>query len=181
MTQMLDIAGIVSWVNNALCKMMPGVKTYGIAKLAVKGDGTAPYADEKYIGIDDTYPSQAYHKQLSISSTTVPNSGYGNNDQSLQNSYGMALIVYFNEEKCGFSADKLYTFIQSSITGRLKSNGYKSVRVGVTSAILNDAQVWAQEYGATPYKLAGPQRLIQVNYSVTMVFDKECITIPECV
>ena len=176
----MSILDITKWINEQLCNIMPGIKTYGIAKIATKGDGTIPYVDGRSAAIDDTYPSQAYHKQLSISSTTVPSSGYGDNDQSLQNSYGMALIVYFNEEKCGFSADKLYTFIQSSITGRLKSAGYKSVRVGVTSAILNDAQVWAQEYGATQYKLAGPQRLIQVNYSVTMVFDKECMAIPQC-
>lgn len=177
---MLSIIDITQWVNENLCKIMPGVKTYGIAKLAVKGDGTAPYVDEKYVGIDDTFTAQAYHRQLSISSTTVPNNAYGDTDQSLQNTYGMALMIFFNEEKCGFSADKLYTFIQSSITGRLKSEGYRSVRVGVTSAILNDAQVWAQEYGAAPYKLAGPQRLIQVNYTIVMVYNPECIAIPRC-
>lgn len=177
---MLSILDISGWVNGKIEKFMPDVKTYGIAKTAVKGDGTAPYTDDKYIGIDDTFKSQAYHKQLSISSTSVPSSGYGDNEQSLQNSYGMALIIYFNEENCGFSADKLYTFIQTAITGRLKSAGYKSVRVTVASAILNDAQVWAQEYGATPYKLAGPQRLIQVNYTIVMVYDKECILIPQC-
>lgn len=177
---MLSVLDITGWVNGKLCKFMPEVKTYGIAKSAVKGDGIAPYTEEKYIGIDDTFKAQAYHKQLTISSTTVPLSGYGDNEQSLQNSYSMALIVFFNEEKCGFSADKLYTFIQTSITGRLKGQGYKSVRVSVVNAILSDAQVWAQEYGQTPYKLAGPQRLIQVNYNIVMVYNPECIAIPQC-
>ena len=176
---MLSILDITGWVNGKLCKFIPDIKTYGIAKAAVKGDGIAPYIDEKYIGVDDTFKAQAYHKQLAIASTNIPSSGYGDNEQSLQNTFSMALIIYFNEEKCG-SADKLYTFIQSEITGRLKSAGFKSVRVGVQSAILNDAQVWAQEYGATQYKLAGPQRLIQVNYTIVMVYDKECITIPQC-
>lgn len=178
---MLSILDITGWVNEKVCKIMPGVKTYGIAKAAVKGDSIAPYTDENYIGIDDTFKSQAYHKQLTISSANVQSSGYGDTEQSLQNTYGMALVVYFNEEKCGFSADKLYTFIQSEITGRLKSEGFKSVRVSVSSAILNDAQVWAQEYGATQYKLAGPQRLIQVNYTIVMVYNPECIAIPQCV
>lgn len=177
---MLSILDITGWVNGKLCKIMPGIKTYGIAKAAVKGDGIAPYTEEKYIGIDDVFKAQAYHKQLTISSATVPSSGYGDNEQSLQSTYSMALVVFFNEEKCGFSADKLYTFIQSAITGRLKSEGYKSVRISVSSAILNDAQVWAQEYGATQYKLAGPQRLIQVNYTIVMVYNPECITIPKC-
>jgi len=176
---MLSILDITGWINGKLCKFMPDIKTYGIAKAAVKGDGIAPYIDEKYIGIDDTFKAQAYHKQLTISSANVPSSGYGDNEQSLQNTFGMALIIYFNEEKCS-SADKLYIFIQSAITGRLKSAGFKSVRVSVSNAILNDAQVWAQEYGATQYKLAGPQRLIQVNYTIVMVYDKECISIPQC-
>jgi hypothetical protein len=177
---MLSILDITGFVNSKVEKIMPGLKPYGIAKTAIKGDGLAPYTDEKYIGIDDTFKAQAYHKQLTINSATIANSGYGDDEADLQNTFGMALIIYFNEEKCGFSADKLYTFIQSAITGRLKSKGFKSVRVSVSSAILNDAQVWAQEYGATQYKLAGPQRLIQVNYTIVMVYDKECISIPQC-
>lgn len=177
---MLSINDITGWVNKKITAFMPGIKTYGIAKAAVKGDGIAPYAEEKYIGIDDTFKAQVYHKQLTISSTSVANSGYGDNEQSLQNTFNMALIVFFNEEKSGFTADKLYTFIQSAITGRLKSAGFKSVRISVSSAILNDPLVWAQEYGATQYKLAGPQRLIQVNYTIVMVYDKQCISIPQC-
>lgn len=177
---MLSINDISSFVNDKVCGIIPGAKAYGIAKSATKDGNLMPYIDEKYIGIDDTYPAMMYHKLLSVASTTVPVSGYGDNEQSLQNTYQMAMIVYFSEGKCEFSADKLYTFIQASISGKIKSADYKSVRVGVTSASLNDSQVWAQEYGQAPFKLIGPQRLIQVNYSVVMVYNKECITIPQC-
>jgi hypothetical protein len=181
---MLSVNDITTWSNDKVAPLIPGMKTYGIAKAAVKGDNIAPYIDGKhleiYAGIDDTYSAQMYHKQLSISSTTVSRSGYGDNEQSLQNTYQMALIVFYNEKNTGIPADQLYTFIQSIITGVLKAEGYKSVRVGVSSAILNDGQVWAQEYGQTPFKLSGPQRLIQINYSIVMVFDKHCITIPNC-
>lgn len=177
---MLSVNDITKWVNEKVCPIIPGLKSWGIGKTATKDGNLVPYVDEKYIGLDDTYPAQMYHKQLTISSVTIPQSGYGDNDQDLQNTYGMAAILYFNENKCGHSADHLYTFIQSTITGRLKTEGIKSIRVNVQSAILNDAQVWAQEYGQTPYKLSGPQRLIQVNYTIVMVFDKNCITIPNC-
>lgn len=176
---MLSINDIANWANDQVCKILPEAKSYGIAKSALKDGNIMPYIDEKYIGIDDTYPAMVYHKLLGISSATVALSGYGDNDQSLQNTYSMAMIVYFNEDKCG-TADKLYTFIQSSITGRLKSEDYKSIRLNVASAILNDAQVWTQEYGPTPLKLIGSQRLIQVNYNVVMVYNKECIVIPQC-
>jgi hypothetical protein len=177
---MLSINDITTWANERVCQFIPGLKSYGVAKTASNGDKIMPYVDEKYIGIDDTYHAMLYHKKLTIGSTTVPRSGYGDNEASLQNTYGMAMILYYNEKKCGFTADKLYTFIQSSITGVLKSEGYRSIRVNVLNAVLNDAQVWAQEYGASPFKLAGPQRLIQVNYSIVMVLDKNCIEIPKC-
>lgn len=177
---MLSINDIVIWANEKLLPLMPGLKTYGIAKSATKGETFMPYVDEKYIGIDDTHPAQLYHKQLTISSTSVPSSGYGDNEQDLQNTYGMAMVVFFDEKKQGFNADSLYTYIQASITGRLKATEAKSIRVSVTSVNLNDPQIWAQEYGTNQYKLFGTQRLIQVNYSVVMVYNKECITIPQC-
>lgn len=177
---MLSISDIVNWGNDMINPLIPGMKTYGIAKTAAKDNAIMPYVDEKYIGIDDTYESQVYHKQLSVSSTNVARSGYGNSDANLQNTYGMAMFVYFNEKKCGIKADELYTYIQTVVTGVLKAEGYKSVRVNVLNAVLNDTQVWAQEYGQTPFRLAGPQRLIQINYNIVIVFEKNCITIPNC-
>lgn len=177
---MLSINDISVWANEKVCGIIEGAKAYGIAKSALKDGNIMPYIDEKYIGIDDTYPAQIYHKLLSIASTAVALSGYGDNAESLQNTYQMAMFIYFNEGKCDFTADKLYTFIQASMTGKVKSEGFKSIRIGVNSANLNDAQVWAQEYGAAPFKLIGKQRLIQVNYIAVMVYNKECILIPQC-
>jgi hypothetical protein len=177
---MLSINDTINWINETICPIIPGAKTYGIAKTAAKDDKILPYTGDVYIGIDDTHPAQVYHKQLSISSNNVAGSGYGDNVAFLQNVYGMAMVVYYNEKKCGFTADKIYTFIQSAITGILKSEGHRLLRINVLSAILNDGQVWSQEYGQTPFKLSGSQRLIQINYSITAVFDKNCIAIPNC-
>lgn len=177
---MLLLNDITQFINGKVSEIVPGAKVYGVAKMAVKDGQIMPYIDEKYIGIDDTYTAMSYHKQLTVASTTVPRTGYGDGDLSLQNTYQMAMVIYLNENKTGFVPDQLYTFIQSAITGVLKAESYKSIRVGVSSAILNDAQVWAQEYGQSPYKLSGPQRLMQINYSIVIVFDQNCITLPNC-
>lgn len=177
---MLSISDIIKWANEKILPLLPGIKTYGVAKAAIKGEFFAPYTGEKYIGYDDTYPAQLYHKELSISSTIINRSGYGDSGPDLQNTYGMAMILNYNEKTSAIPADKIYTYIQSIITGSLKSDGYKSIRVNVSNAILNDGQVWVQEYGQTPFKLMGPQRLIQINYNIVMVFDKKCIEIPNC-
>lgn len=177
--EMLSTAKVVEWANDRVCSIIPGLKAYGIAQAAVKDDSIAPYVDEKYVGIDDVYEAQVYHKQLSVSSTTVAGSGYGDDERSLQSTYQMAMVVFFNESKC-YPPDVLYTYIQAAITGLLKVTGYKSVRVNVLSAVLSDQTVWRQEYGNTPYKLFANQRLIQVNYNIVIVFDKSCISIPNC-
>ena len=174
------VSDISSFANSKISDILPGIKAYGVAKTAVKDNTIVPYVDEKYIGVDDTYPAMVYHKLLSIASTTIPRSAYGDNEVNLQNTYQMAMVIYINEKKTGFLPEELYTLIQSSITGVLKAESYKSMRVGVSSAILNDAQVWTQEYGQSPYKLSGPQRLFQINYSIIAVFDKNCIAIPNC-
>lgn len=178
---MLSTNDIATWINERVCPIVSGIKVYGIGKTASNPDGKIqPYINGQYIGIDDTYPAMLYHKDQSVSSTTVSGSGYGDDERSLQNTNAMAMIIYFNEKKCGLTADTLYTFIQSAITGVLKAEGYKSIRVNVLSAILNDAQVWRQEYGNTPYQLSDAQRLIQINYNAVFVFDKSCIKIPNC-
>lgn len=177
---MLSTNDIALKLNGLICPIIKGLQSFGVGKSATRDDKLMPYVDDKYIGIDDAYPAWSYHKELSINSTTVIGSGYGDDERSLQNTYQMALIIYFNETTCELTADKLYTFIQSSITGVLKSKGYKSIRVNVLNAVLNDAQVWRQEYGNSPYKLSGAQRLIQINYSIVIVFDKTCIAIPNC-
>lgn len=173
------VSDIVTWVNEQVCGIIPGAKQYGIAKSTLRDGKQMPYSDEKYIGIDDTFIAQMYHKQLTLNSTNVSGSGYGDSEMYLQNTHAMAMILYYDESKSG-PPDQIYSFIQSAITGVLKAVGFKSVRVNVTSAILNDGQVWASEYGQTPLKLMGPQRLIQINYNIVAVFDKSCIKIPQC-
>jgi len=177
---MLSISDIAKFVSDKVAGIIPGAVAYGIAKSALRDDKQMPYADEKYIGIDDSKPAQVYSKQLTISSTQVQGRSYGDSEPLQQNTYGLAVIIYYDEKKSGLLPDQLYTFIQATITGGLKSEGYRSVRINVTNAILNDGAVWQQEYGATPLKLFGTQRLIQVNYNVVMTFDKNCITIPNC-
>lgn len=175
---MLSTSDIVTWINQRVCEIIPGLKSYGIATVAVWEDTLIPHVDGRPVSIDDIHPAMLYHKQLSIASSIVPGSGYGDDERSLQNTWGMVMIMYF-DESC-MPVDSLYSFVQSAITGVLMSEGLKSTRVNVASANLSDTQVWRQEYGASPYKLSGSKRLIQINYTIVTVFNKSCIKIPQC-
>lgn len=175
------LQSIVKWINGELCELVPGAKVYGIAKTANVDGIIKPYVpdEQKSISPDDTYPFQSYHKEQSLSSANINRSGYGDTLNDLANTYGMSLIIFFDENKTGVKTDELYTLIQARITGILKIEGYKSIRVGVNNAILNDGQVWRQEYGDTPFKLFASQRLIQIGYSVLVTLDKNCF--PKCI
>lgn len=170
---------IIKWINDQLCELVPGAKVYGIARTAKRDDGIMPVSGEDWIGIDDAFEFKAYHKELTLRSAVVPRSNYGDSFGDLSNTYEMGLIIFFDEQKLGVKTDELYTLIQARITGILKIDGYKLVRIGVTNAILNDGAVWAQEYGSLPFKLFVPQRLIQIGYSVMVTLDKNCF--PKCI
>lgn len=170
------LQSIVKWINEQLCQLNKDGKLYLIAKSAVKDDKTMPYVEGSYIGIDDTYPIQIYHKQLGMSTITIGNSGYGDSVGDLQTTHQMALIVFFNEVKCRLKPEDLYEQVLAKLTGILKLEGYKYVRINVQNAILDDQRVYAQEYGQTNYRLGEFQRLIQINYQVLFVFDKNCIS-----
>jgi hypothetical protein len=175
---------VVDYINSRIKEVLQKAKIYGIARTATRDGSIMPVTSDgewiKYAGVDDIYSAIIYHKHLSISSANAPRSGFGDNISDLVNTNQMTMVVFMDEKKTGITADQLYTLIQAQITGILKLDGYKSVRIGVSSAILNDAQVWAQEYGNTPLQLKASQRLIQLGYSIVVTLDKNCITIPKC-
>lgn len=176
---------VVEYINSRVKEFLTNAKLYGIARTASRDGSIMPVTNEgdwiKYAGVDDIYPAIIYHKHLSITTTDAPRSGFGDNISDLVNTNQMGMVVFLDEKKTGLKADEIYTLIQAQVTGILKFDGYKSVRIGVSSAILNDAQVWAQEYGINaPLQLKASQRLIQLGYSIVVTLNKNCITIPKC-
>lgn len=182
MADTLSIKEIVTWINGRLSSLVPGSKFYGIAKTALKDEKILPIEGDKYIGLDDTYPMMAYHKELGLASSDAPGNGFGDNIKDIINSHSMAMIIYYNSEKTRVNTDQLYMIMQKRVSGVLKSPGIKYARIIFNSAILEDARVYIQEYGAGPVRLKPAQRLFQVNYTVQIVFDKNCIgaCLPQC-
>lgn len=182
MAEQLNIKEIVSWINGRLATLVPGSKFFGIAKTALKDDKILPIEGDKYIGLDDTFPMMVYHKELGLTSGETTGSGYGDNIKNIINSHSMAMIIYYNSAKTRVGADQLYMIMQKRVSGVLKSPGIKYARIIFNSAILEDARIYVQEYGAGPVRLKPAQRLIQVNYTVQIVFDKNCVAacLPQC-
>lgn len=174
---------LIQWVNNKLCDIYQGAKIYGVAKQAKRGTEILPVTfvegKEYYIGITDKDALRIYHKELSTTTTQDLKSSYGDGTWTEVNTHQMALIIFFDERRLGVDADQLYMLIQRRISGVLKLTGARLVRVTVNSLNMDDARIYSQEYQSDTFRLTVGQRLIQVNYTLQVSFDKKCI--PNCI
>lgn len=172
------IKHIITLINSRLAEMVPGAQVFGVARTAARDGVFTPFIDGRYIGYDDKVLFRAYHKEQALSSADVPGSQYGDQAPDALNTHSNSLIIYWNEARLKMLPDQLYMNVQTRLNGLFKADGIKRGRISVTGAVLNDAQILAQEYGGGRIALKAESRIIQVNYSITVVFNKNCI--PAC-
>lgn len=171
---MRSIRDIVTFINQETAKLLPSGKFYGIASLVQRNGETLPSEGEKYIGIDDIYPLQIYHKinGLTISRQTR---GFGDNLDQLY-TYQMAMVVFLN--KPNFAPEDLVPILQANLPQQFKTDYTKRVSINFLSAVLNDQQIFTQEYkNTTAYRLNLDQRLIQVNYTLEVLYKPGCFDV----
>lgn len=171
---MRSIRDIVCFINTHIASLLPGIKTYGIAKLTKRGTETMPAEGETYIGIDDVYKTQVYHKinGLTISRQTT---GFGDSVKKLY-TYQMSMILFLNRVK--FEAEDIVPLFDANIPQQIKTDYTQRVTINFLSAILNDEQVYTQEYkNSSTYRLGPDQRLIQVNYSLEALYKPGCFDV----
>lgn len=149
-------------------------KTYGITIDQVRGNDILPTENEQYIGLDDIYKIQVYHKLNSMTNQLRQRSGYGDSRGDQVNVFNMSMIVFHNEKRTGFKTDQLVLVLQANSPRQVPSEYFKSVYITYQNVVLNDAVVWRQEYGQSPYKLKSGQRLIQINYTVEATYKDGC-------
>lgn len=177
---MPSIHKIVNELNHVVAGIFSGAKTYGIAHPAVRDQELLPAIGEKYIGIDDTYPMQVYHKLNTLTSSLQPIRAYGDQRGAQVNLWGMAMIIFNNGKRTNLTSDGIVLLLQSNFPQSILSDYYLSVNLTFQGANLNDQQVFSQEYRTDKYRLFTNQNLIQVNYTLETVFKKGCfIKCPE--
>ncbi len=92
----------------------------------------------------------------------------------------MSSIVFLNRRKVNLYADELFTVIQSQFPQSVVLEPYASITISFNNVILNDMQVYAQEYLSDTYRLTAEHNLFQINYTVEAAFSKDCFnTCPE--
>lgn len=177
---MPSIRKIVDELNVIVAGVFSGAKTYNIAYPALRDQDILPAVGEKYVGIDDTFPMQVYHKLNTLVSSLQPVRAYGDSRGAQVNAWGMSMIIFNNGKRTKLTSDEIVLLIQSNIPQSIESDYYQYVNLTFQGANLNDQQVFAQEYRSEKYRLLSNQNLIQVNYTLETVFKKGCfIKCPE--
>ena len=164
----MKLSETIQELNKTILATFPTARVYGITTPAQRGEEILPSEGEKYIGIDDTYALQVYHK---INTVTYSENRKGYGDGNLISANASAsMILFINERRLGLKPDELVLLLIAKLP--------KEIEVQINNVILNSAQVYAQEYKSGTYRLGLEQHLIQVGYSITMVIDKKCL--PNC-
>jgi hypothetical protein len=152
---------------------------FGIAQTVLRGQEKLPavvYANGKadYVGIDDVDAVRAYHKLATLTVRPSPANNYGRGSGFI-NAYSMQLIVFLNRNKKCMHADSLVQILQSQFPEQLKLKPYSGIQIFFNSVILNDLQVYNQEYLSETNRLGPEHNLFQVNYTVEATFLKGCL------
>lgn len=171
---MRSIRDIVGFINSQVAELLPGIKTYGVAKLTKRDKETLPAEGETYIGIDDTYKAQVYHK---INGLTIARQAAGFGDQVKKlYTYQMSMILFLNRIQT--EPEDIVAMIDNRTTQQIKTDYTQRVTINFLSAILNDEQVYSQEYkNSDTYRLGVGQRLLQINYTLEALYKPGCFDV----
>lgn len=176
---------VVTILNERLTGLVRESAVYGLAQSVLRVQGTVrevlpcvvlPDGEGKYVGIDDVNSLIMYHKLNNATSAQVPNSGKGDNPADLTNSYGMALVIFWDRRKLDKMQDDMMVLVQANIPILITGMpDIKTTRVRVTSSVLDSLQVYTQEYQSENPKLPANILMMQMNYTIDLTFNPACI------
>lgn len=176
---MPSIHNIVLLLNDSLSglfssKRLSGSVLYGIAESVKRNTETLPELDEKYVGIDDIHPVIIYHKLNAMTSSIKPATGYGRSVGDQANNYSLSAVVFLDRGKTNLYPDELLLMVQANFPEQVRLSPYKSIRTSFGSVLLSSSQSYQQEYTSDTYRLKSNQYLFKINYTVEVVFSKNC-------
>ncbi len=161
-----SIRNIIAELNNSLDGIFKGSKFYGVATIVEREGRSQPVVDSQPVAFDDSYGLQMYHRLGNVVISYQP--GYGDNDKTT-NTYSVSAVVFNNEQTTKLKTDELATIIQSLLAA--------SSVITPVSIILDSRVIFATEYRGVTYSLNEYQSLMQINYTVDLIFKSNCFDI----
>lgn len=186
MRQSTMVNEIVHTLNQTLQDLSGSAAIYGIAHTVSRTQGSETDilpgiidrdGEVTYVGIDDVYTLIAYHKLNTVNSTQL-NTGYGDAAGNVVNTFGMALIVYWDRKRFNAFPHEMIMLLQARMPQMIVGvPNVRTARVRIGSANLNSVQVYNQEYSVATPTLPPSSNLIQINYTIELVLNPDCLPV----
>jgi hypothetical protein len=141
------------------------------AEFSESGEGT-------YAGVDEDYDLIIYHRAIGMQVSAATTGRFGSEVGDTKNSLQMCMVVYSNRKAQKLSKEELAMKIQAGfpdqLTGKSKPKNIKTLNINITGFVLNEEQVFNEEYKNVDYFLRPENILIKVNYTIESTFSKRC-------
>jgi len=186
---------IVSYINQTLNQKLlnddcfSNKKVIGLAQSLPKNSGERiqllpSYVDHdgeaQYVGPEDDYDLIIYHRINNITIGKALNQrAFGDTRHLDAHVAKIALLVFGRRDRIKLTNDELAILLQAAMPEAatkeiLKELQFQAANINLTDIILNDLQVFQEEFQNVTYFLKPEQFLFKINYTIESAFLKEC-------
>lgn len=185
---------IAEYINNeldAFLKQFGSKKIVAIAQSLPRQTNAGlellpSYVDEdgeaQYVGPDDEFDYIGYHRVNSVTVGKANLNKYGDARGINANVVKMSYVVFGRRDQLKLTNDELSFYLQINFPEAADSNMLKQLQlracnINITDIILNDLQVFTEEFQRIDFFLKPEQYLLKVNYTIESAFDRRCFNI----
>lgn len=182
---------IINDINEQICGIVKGARVYGLASTMIRTSNTANQnqsipatvtkdGEGNFVGIDDTFPMQLYHRLNSVASSLVAKSGFGDNAGDYRNVFNCSMIVYLNRKKTDMFPDDLFLRIQNEVESPVAMENFRNIAIVFAAMNLNETAIFAAEYSNTDFKISTDSNLFSITYTIEAIYQKNCLKLCAC-
>lgn len=184
---------IVSYINTRLKALQFGAGRFqkgifsGIAELLETDEGEAKPGlvendgDARYIGIDDTYPIQVYHRVIRPGAEWNVESDFGDL-RNIVETTNMLMVVIGDRNRLKLTAEDIKTGIVAALPleipdSELNSLGLKSANIIPGEFNWNKYEVYRSEFNLRDPALKTNTIMFSLSYQIETVYGQSCYTL----
>lgn len=167
-----SIRDIVCQINASLETVFKGAKFYGVATSVDREGKLRPVVNDQYVGFDNSFAFQMYHKINQVTTQRIRNTGFGRIEDRV-NVFQMSAFVFNNEPRTKLKTDHIALMLDSI----LATINIISVRILPVNFILNTQAIYSTEYRGAEFSLSEHHSLLQMNYNIEMTLKSGCFEV----
>lgn len=177
---------IIDTINNQLDEIVAGQIVLGLTQRVYRSNGDESIefmpgivgndGEAIYAGIDDIQSLTIYHKVSAANLSFAPRGGYGDAKRN-EDTITLSLIAGWDTRKVPLQAVDMLLLLRSRLPQSIRDvPNMIDVQVVPQGAILNTKQIFDSEYSiGENYLLPMYINFIQLNYSILIKYDQQCI------